>query len=179
MGGSTTTTNVVKNNNTTTNSHTTVNNIEKTRQEWNIHNHDDTIIEGKQIQGRTVDISNSGNVGLRCIGMVEGDPRCHMASMQLQEMNFVTDGLHQLGTWAHNDLIAAEHAFQTVGHYVYQGVVYTSKQAYAAALWCWHDQECHDKLVNLGKEFVKDLEEDWSKSHPVTDDTPKMLLIIL
>ena len=141
MGGHSTTTNVTQNNNTTQNYHNVENNIEKTRQEWNINNHDDTIIEGVQVQGRTVDLTGSGNVGLRCVGMTETDPRCH--TLQLQELNFITDNLAK-----------AEHAFATVGHYVWNGVVYTSKQAYAAALWCWQDQECHDLLVKFGKEAV-------------------------
>ena len=173
MGGSSTTTNTTINNHTVKNLHNTTNDIEKTRQEWNLHNIDHTTIEGMQIQGRTVDLSHSGNTGLRCVGMVEGDPNCRMAGTELMEMdqlmqlNFITSGLSALGGWAKTELEQAEHAFAVAGHYVYKGVVYTSKQAYAAALWCYHDQQCHDAAINLGKKAVDMLEKEWSDKHPV------------
>ena len=170
MGGSNTSSNTTINNNTNSNLYNETNNITKTRQEWNIKNIDNTTIEGKQIQGRTVDLSNSGNLGLRCIGLKEGDPRCHMA---LMEMNFVTAGLAKLGGWALDELHQAEHAFATAGYVIYQGVKYTSEQAYAAALWCYHDTQCHDIAVKLGNAAVKELEQKWSDSHPVT-----MILLI-
>ena len=85
----------------------------------------------------------------------------------MMELNFITSGLHALGGWAKHELDVAEHAFAVAGHYTYKGVVYTSKQAYAAALWCYHDQKCHDTAVNLGKKAVEMLEKEWSEEHPV------------
>ena len=50
----------------------------KIENEWHVKNSETTYHAGDKVYGRSADISDSANGGLRCIGMALGDPRCHM-----------------------------------------------------------------------------------------------------
>ena len=54
--------------------------------EWNVKNSETNYQKGDKIYGRSADLSNSANGGLRCVGMALSDPRCKMHLQNLVQV---------------------------------------------------------------------------------------------
>ena len=52
--------------------------MSKVYNEWNVKNSETNYQVGDKVYGRSADISDSANGGLRCIGIALADPRCKM-----------------------------------------------------------------------------------------------------
>ena len=76
MGGHTSTTTKINQEIINKNVKQTNNNLTTTNDSYDINRTNTSIQDGNRIAGKSVDLSNNGNTGLRCVGLKAGDPRC-------------------------------------------------------------------------------------------------------